>query len=372
MARIYQEGFEVPHINYSTGGYLSPINVNSTYDNYNYSMYATYLARADGIQTTDRGRVFTVGCANPNKSVGKVNSCISFNINPTKEFYFRSYISIHTLQGLSSIGYDCLSIYDTTGNTIFKIVVTKIDSSSYIYDFYKYDNAKIATTSQLITNIFNKIEIYLKSDTTSGNITVKLNNITLIELTNMNTSGTYGFANGFKIGIVNQVNTTMDTGIQCSIDDIAINDTTGTTNNSWCGSGTIKALIPTANGSLVEFTPNIGTNYSNVDDNGATDGDTTVNTSLVANQTDLFKYTSLSGLQNTAKINAISFTNYIDGQGFNIANVGKINGTTYELATATPIGGYEYKNTIVELNPSTSNKFTVAEINASEFGYRSK
>jgi hypothetical protein len=48
----------------------------------------------------------------------------------------------------------------------------------------------------------------------------------------------------------------------CLLDDIAVNDTTGTQDNSWCGDGHIIALVPNANGDRSEF---IGSDGNSVD-----------------------------------------------------------------------------------------------------------
>jgi hypothetical protein len=61
------------------------------------------------------------------------------------------------------------------------------------------------------------------------------------------------------------------------VDDIAINDTTGSVNNSWCGDGKIVLIKPNAAGDRADFINSAGTtdaNYTFVDEIPS-DGDTT-------------------------------------------------------------------------------------------------
>ena len=54
------------------------------------------------------------------------------------------------------------------------------------------------------------------------------------------------------------------------VDDIALNDTAGGADDSWCGNGHIIALVP--NGAVsAQWTPSAGANYQCVDERGPND-----------------------------------------------------------------------------------------------------
>jgi len=57
------------------------------------------------------------------------------------------------------------------------------------------------------------------------------------------------------------------------IDDLAINDTSGAVNNSWCGQGGVYPMRPTAAGDHTGMTPSTGDNWECVNEIGPSDTD---------------------------------------------------------------------------------------------------
>lgn len=73
----------------------------------------------------------------------------------------------------------------------------------------------------------------------------------------------------------------------CFFDDIAINDTTGDSQNSWAGDGYVYNLMPNAAGDVTGLTPSAGDNYACVDEIPA-DGDTSYVAASAADLYDLY------------------------------------------------------------------------------------
>ena len=166
----------------------------------------------------------------------------------------------------------------------------------------------------------------------------------------------------------------VDTYLKVSFDDIAVNDTTGNVNNSWCGNGSIVGILPTSNGSKTMFTPGIeGTqNFENVDDLTA-DKDITYNSSYALNDVDLFKFTIPENLEipSTESINAISVTTsakFVE-QPTDIGHVVS-DGTNETLIGQRKLSNdYTSQNSIIQ-EKTDGTKYKVSDIEGLEFGYK--
>ena len=106
------------------------------------------------------------------------------------------------------------------------------------------------------------LEWHLKIADSGGVSEVRVDGETVMTFTGDTKPGTEGYV--AKLGIENLI----------AADDIAINDTSGSENNSWCGDGRIFPLIPSGD-VLVQWSPSSGSvNYEMVDEIPP-DGDTT-------------------------------------------------------------------------------------------------
>lgn len=157
-------------------------------------------------------------------------------------------------------------------------------------------------------------------------------------------------------------------------DDIAINDTTGNVNNSWCGNGSIIGIAPTANGSKTMFTPGIeGTqNFENVDELEP-DGDVTYNSSYALGDVDLFKFTIPENLEipPTETINAISVTTsakFVE-QPVDIGHIVSDGVTDTLIGQYITSNDYTQQCSIIQ-EKSDGTKYKVSDIEGLEFGYK--
>ncbi len=109
------------------------------------------------------------------------------------------------------------------------------------------------------------IEVYVKADPTNGQVIVKVNGITDITY-----SGNTAPSGNAQIGRVDfGANSTGlgNNGANLYFDDIAVNDTAGSYQNSWIGQGGVYLLKPTADGAQNDWTPTSGTtNWDKVDE----------------------------------------------------------------------------------------------------------
>lgn len=118
-----------------------------------------------------------------------------------------------------------------------------------------------------------------------GDSTTALDTLTITgEDTRPTDIGNFRFAKG----------TTGPAGVTFSYDDIAINDDSGTFQNSWCGPGKIAMLVPNTE-VTIGFTPLSGTDNSDMvnDLPGAPDDDTSYNTTATDATVDRLGLTAL-------------------------------------------------------------------------------
>lgn len=113
------------------------------------------------------------------------------------------------------------------------------------------------------------VEVYFKLDDSVGRIIVKIDGVTYIDFTGDTNPAAYtGVDNLYWVseGFSQK---------DFRLDDIAVNDTNGAVDNSWCGDGKIVALVPTGDNS-VQWLGSDGDatdNYALVDETPPSDSD---------------------------------------------------------------------------------------------------
>lgn len=114
------------------------------------------------------------------------------------------------------------------------------------------------STIALTADTWYLIEVYFKEADSGGRFSVKVDGNTEIDYTGdtkPSTGTTFDNIRFFSA-----------TGIDVCVDDLAINDTTGATDNSWLGDGRIASFAPTSDSSASWFASSGSVHYILVDD----------------------------------------------------------------------------------------------------------
>jgi hypothetical protein len=228
-----------------------------------------------------------------------------------------------------------------------------------------YNNANVIVGTSAYPIAFSQwyyLEASLVVDNTIGSIIVRAHNVPIVTITGIDT--TYGGAY-----------TVFDRICWYSgqfFQDVYINDDTTASNNTFEGEITSRHFVPTADGSLVQWTPSAGANFENVDDAvPGFDFDGSYNEANSVGLRDLFTkpaVTLITG-QTIKAVQVTALARKVDPGTRKLALVTK-SGATVNLSPdkdlATTYG--EFRDTLV-LDPATGLPWTLAAVNAAEVGY---
>lgn len=227
----------------------------------------------------------------------------------------------------------------------------------------------------LSTGQWYRIEVKLFSSATVGTLDLLVDGVSKISKSSINTGGVA--IQDLTIG------TSSSSTSEYYIDDIAINDASGSFQNSYPGAGNIVHLHPGGAGDSTQWVPTSGTNWSNVDEVTPDDA-TTLVSDVVLNESDFYTVVA-SGLASNVTVNVVSvgvrFRNDIADattqfkvqiektSGGTITQSSAItpNSTTWKTnATASP---YSYPITLYQ-DPDSAN-WTQTTLDSMQIGVKS-
>lgn len=220
----------------------------------------------------------------------------------------------------------------------------------------------VATSGDL--NVWHYYELQVVFSATVGSVILKRDGATLLTLTNVNTissanasADTLSFTTGF--------------GCTVLVDDIYMCDTSETINNTFLGDCRVTLWVPTQDGAHKDFTPSAGTSHYAMVDDMPSDGDATYVSSGTVGAIDTYR-APMATFAGTVKGLRVGITARKDDAGDR--SVGIVIGDGVD--PVTQIGGnialttvYTRQTTpIMEINPLTGSPWTLADIQADEFG----
>ena len=208
------------------------------------------------------------------------------------------------------------------------------------------------------------IEAKVTLDHTVGAYEVKVDGVTIISDTNVDT------IDGSGLAICRTVNFGLDPSDDYEWADMYLCDTTGSSLNDYLGDIHIETVLPDGDGNRTDWTPDSGlTNYTQVDE-GETDRDTSYVETSTAGDDDLYTFAALTVDADTVL-------------GCNICVVGKsldagrriLNGRCRSsVSESTGIDmtlhddRYRWVSSFIEQNPNGPAAWTDTTVNAAEFG----
>jgi hypothetical protein len=222
-------------------------------------------------------------------------------------------------------------------------------------------NATTIATGTVVLPIgaWHYIELSATINDTTGTCVVRVDGVTDISFTgDTKNAGT---------------NTTIDSvtiWVPASLswfDDLYICDGTGSTNKAFLGDVRVQTLMPTGAGASTQLTPSVGNNYDNVNDIPYVS--TTYNSSSTAGDRDTYALADLiAGTASVFAVQDVILASKSDSASASIKAAIKSGGTVYYDATQLLGASIAASCAVREVDPATSAAWTLANVNALEFG----
>jgi hypothetical protein len=218
----------------------------------------------------------------------------------------------------------------------------------------------VTATSPVTLFTWNYVEFKATIDDSVGSYEIRVNGVTILSATGIDTrNGGASTANTYSL----------DADSNYYYDDLYVCDDSGSINNTFRGDVKIECLFPTSDGYLTQFTPSTPGDHYTLVDEAAPDGDTTyVYTSGIGN-IDSYGFSNLTVISGSVLgVQVLPYARKDDAGSRSFAPMIYISGVAYS-GEAISIGNtYVYYPEIFDLSPATSSAWTIAEVNASEFG----
>lgn len=208
------------------------------------------------------------------------------------------------------------------------------------------------------------IECKIVLSHTVGSYDIKVDGVTIISDTNVDT------IDGSGADICRTVRFGLDPSDDYEWADMYLCDTTGASLNDFIGDVHIETVLPDGDGNRTDWTPDSGlTNYTQVDE-GETDRDTSYVESSTAGDDDLYTFAALTVDADTV----LGCTVWVVGQSLDAGR--RILNTRCRSSVSESTGidmtlhsdRYRWVSGFFEQNPNGPAAWTVAAVNAAEFG----
>ena len=224
-----------------------------------------------------------------------------------------------------------------------------------------------SAVAAILDSIWAYVEIKAVIHDTAGSIVVKVNGVTVINVSGVDTrNGGTPKVDAILFGNGRGNNSNYD----FYIDDIYVLDDSGSLNNDFLGDVRVACIRPDGAGNSTQWTPSAGSNWQNVDDEEPND-DTDYNSEGTAGDKDLYTLTALpTSAGSVAGIREITRHRKDDAGAATIRQLIRTGSTDYEGSDVVVGDNYTYAQAIRETNPNTSAAWTESEINGLEAGVK--
>lgn len=218
-------------------------------------------------------------------------------------------------------------------------------------------------------NTWNYIEAKVVCHATTGAVEVRVNGVSVLTLTNVNTDqAATGYHSFVQFG---SSGTTPGNAGNCKYSDFYLLDTTGARNVDFLGDSKVESFVPVADGATTQFTPTpSGTHYTAVDESAPSGTDYITGTT--SGDTDLFDFADIAtNPLSVFGVQVCASAYKSDAGNRKLRAVSRVSGTTYDGATDTPlIVDTRYVLQPLDSNPATAGAWTKADVNGAQFGVR--
>jgi len=260
--------------------------------------------------------------------------------------------------------YTLIQLFDSGGLSQLSFAVEDTNQTFKVWRGDASDTL-IASGGFIPLNSWQYLEGHVVIHDTSGICTIKVNGSQIIDFSGDTNNGGTSDIKVVRLG--------RNTGYVTSyanvyFDDLVVNDTSGSYNNSWTGRGGIELLSPSGAGTSTDLTASAGSNYECVDEQPP-DDDTTYVYGSTPDDHDGYTLTNTTQTGTVKAIKWFARAKTTAAGSDAIKRHLRINGTDYNGASdLTLTTDYAYYKEILEENPDDSAAFETADLDAMEAG----
>lgn len=227
------------------------------------------------------------------------------------------------------------------------------------------NSVSLGVSSYLLTAAsWNHIEMKCSFSTTVGTVEVRVNGVTVLAVSGVNTvnsnSPGLGELSASQVSI-----TSTPSGVSAFIDDLYAWDTTGTSNNDFMGDQKVYTDMPTADTADVAWTPSTGSTRWAVIDEIPPNSDTDYDSSSASGDRMGVTFPTLDpAIVTVASVYYTGFTKKTDAGTCNVQLICASDGTEANGVDNPITAVYTYRGDPFDVDPHTSAPWTPAKAGA--------
>jgi len=277
------------------------------------------------------------------------NGTATRNISAANEVFIR--FGMNETAPMQTIAFFTVRSGSTTVGTL------RIDTTTRRLLLYNGTTLVATSDTPLPAATWARLELRWRTNATNGAIELRLDGTTIASF-----SGNTGSA-----AIDSMSWSKPATGLYY-IDDLALNDTTGAIDNTWCGEGRVQLQIVDGPGDSASWTPSAGANWQCVDEIPP-DGDTTYVESATAGAQDLYTIADFDATNKTILRAQIIATARGTVGGEQVKLQVKSGSTVADVGTVALTTAYaQYRSNDMPTNPVTSAPWDDLAIDGLQIG----
>jgi hypothetical protein len=255
-----------------------------------------------------------------------------------------------------------VQLRDNSNVAVFTVTFQS-DASIEVFRGYANTGTSLYRSGQVLTaQAWNHIEFKVFRNATTGTVELRVNGITIIDLTAQNTG-----SNDFASVVFGDPSSGAASGSEFYLDDIFVWDTSGSYNNDFIGPQRIYTLFPNDDTAQADWTPNSGsTGYTQLDE-VQPDADTTYIEAASVNDISEFELGNLPA--GVSAISAVMTQSMLRKSDAGTANVqaSLLSAAAVAAGTDRPITEvYTYWPDVFETDPNTGSPWTASGFNAAK------
>jgi len=265
----------------------------------------------------------------------------------------------------SSTGNTCYLMCMYDGGNALGINLRIIPTTGELLIYRGSTLLKTTSGLGLLTGAWYYIELKVVcANSPNGSYEVRVGGINVLSATGVDTQ-VGAFAYHYKFGM------TTTAGLNPYFDDIYCLDGSGAVNNDFLGNMRVIALRPDGDTAANAWTRSGGAENYDLVNEDICDDDTGYVESAVSTTKDLYTYDAVASLADSIKgVQINTMCRETDANSFSLVTVSKL-GATESNSAAAAIGTTNYvtKTRLMETDP-TGNAWTIANVDAAQFGIK--